>query len=286
MRKVFTAGILMLALSACNHGSDNKQYEAMVADKVMAPRAAQYKADRSAGDETDDEAVKLNIDTSKKLIKEGEINFETSNIKDTRIKILHSLAKLGGYLAEENETNNREDIQNTLALTLRVPSKNFDLLLDSISSNADKIDSKNISVKDVTAQYMDIKIALYNKKLLESRYQDLLKKADKVSDVLQIENKLTDIRTAIDSTQGQLNYLTRQVAYSTLKVEFYTHKVSQNTGYSAGYKFLSAIAGGWGMLQDIFFGLIGIWPVIMAFVILFVLLKRWRKRRRARKNQS
>jgi len=226
------------------------------------------------------------LDTSKKLIKIGEINFETLNIANTRKKILHSLASLGGYVAGENESNHRGDNQNTLALTLRIPSKSFDLLLDSISSDAEKIDSKDITIKDVTAQYIDIKTALYNKRLLEGTYQNLLKKADKISDVLQIENKLTEIRTAIDSTQGQLNYLNRQISYSTLTVNFYTRKLPQDTGYGMGYKLLSAISDGWLLLQGMFFWLIGIWPVIVGFMLLIVLLKRWFKRRRLRKNQN
>jgi len=278
MRKILTACLLALLFTACSGGAN---YKAKATDLVMLspPKMA------ATADANDDEAsaVRPVLDTSKKLIKTGEINFETSDIKSTRKKILHSLASLGGYLAEENETNHRGDDQNTLVLTLRIPSKNFDLLLDSISSQAEKIDSKDITIKDVTAQYIDVTTALYNKKLLESRYQDLLKKADKISDVLQIENKLTDIRTAIDSTQGQLNYLNRQIAYSTLTVTFYTRKLAEDSGYGMGYKLLSAISDGWALLQGMFFGLIGIWPVILGLMLLFVLFKRWRNRRKARK---
>lgn len=282
MRKILITGALMLVLSACNHKSDNHSDKVMAVDMMMAP-PAEKNYTPLIGNEIDHKAANLDGDTSKKLVKEGEISFETSNIKNTRKKILYSLTKLGGYLAEENETNNEGDRQNALILKLRVPSKNFDRLLDSLSLDAEKIDSKNITVKDVTGQYIDIKTALYNKQLLENRYRDLLKKANKISDVLQIENKLTEIRTAIDSTQGQLNYLNKQIAYSFLTINFYTRKLPQDTGYGVGYKLIAAIASGWGMLQDMFFGLIGLWPLILFSVILFILLKRWLKRRKVRK---
>jgi len=283
MRKILMALLIGLSFTACGGGADNK--ERVVNAIMLAPPKPADVAEANVRD-NEQSSTRPELDTSKKLIKIGEINFETLNIANTRKKILHSLASLGGYVAGENESNHRGDNQNTLALTLRIPSKSFDLLLDSISSDAEKIDSKDITIKDVTAQYIDIKTALYNKRLLEGTYQNLLKKADKISDVLQIENKLTEIRTAIDSTQGQLNYLNRQISYSTLTVNFYTRKLPQDTGYGMGYKLLSAISDGWLLLQGMFFWLIGIWPVIVGFMLLIVLLKRWFKRRRLRKNRN
>ncbi len=123
-----------------------------------------------------------------------------------------------------------------------------------------------------------------NKKILEKRYLELLNKSSKVSDLLEIENKLTEIRSDIESTQGQLNYLNKQVAYSSLDITFYTKQTAQvDSGNGAGYKFKTAIAGGWQILQNLFFGLITLWPVILILGIFYWLIKRWRKRRKARK---
>src|ERR1700748_3067775 len=177
-------------------------------------------------------------DTSKKLVKTGGISFETANLYGTRKKILTALGKLGGYAAGENETN--DTYRRGLTLQLRVPSKNFDQPLDSVSGSAKKIDSKNVSVSDVTSQFIDIKTGLNNQKLLEKRYRELLNRANKMSDVLQIEHKLTETRTTIDSTQGNLNYLSKQVAYSTLEVNFYSQQTQQYSGTTVGDKLSAA----------------------------------------------
>jgi len=219
-------------------------------------------------------------DTCKKLIQTGDISFETGNLYSTRKKIITSLRNLGGYVSEENETN--DSYRRGLTLKLRVPSKSFDLLLDSVSGNAAKIDSKNIRVADVTSQFIDIKTSLANQQLLEKRYQELLKRSDKMSDVLQIENKLTEIRTSIDSTQGTLNYLSRQVAYSTLEVNFYSEQTPQYSGATAGDRLSASLKGGWELLQALFFGIINIWPLVIVAVIAFMVVKKWRAKRKLR----
>ena len=76
--------------------------------------------------------------------------------------------------------------------------------MSSISAAAGKIDSKNIKVKDVTTQFIDLTAQLANKKKLEQRYQELLKQGTKIADLLQIEDKLNEIQTDIDSTQGTI----------------------------------------------------------------------------------
>jgi len=220
-------------------------------------------------------------DTSKKIIKSGDIEFETGNVMLTRKKILHSLQKYGGYVDEDNQSVNGDDNHKEYVLKIRIPAKYFDFMLDSVSSTADKIDTKNISVTDVSTRYIDIKTRLQNKMILEKRYLDLLKKASRIPDLLEIENKITEIRSDIESTQGQLIYLNKQVAYSFLAITFYTKQVEKtDKGVGFGYKFKTALSDGWTALQNLFLGLISSWPYAIAIMLSYWLFKTWRKRRK------
>jgi len=303
-RLIFVAG-LFLALAACKNKNANvdmvkfpppvvKADVEVTNAKVLPPPGndALEEADAPVGSEdkvNGDNANAANnnaqvSDTSKKIIKEGTIEFETANLAATRKKILGSLKKYGGYVDEDDQTTNGDSNRKEYELKIRIPANNFDLLLDTVSSTADKIDSRTITITDVTTQYIDIKTRLDNKKILEKRYLELLSKSSKISDLLEIENKLTEIRSAIESTQGQLNYLSRQVAYSSLDITFYTQQTAQvNSGNGPAYKFKTAIADGWQILQNLFFGIITLWPVILLLVIIYWLIKRWRKRRKVKK---
>jgi hypothetical protein len=146
----------------------------------------------------------------------------------------------------------------------------------------DHIESKNIHIRDVTTQFIDVHAEISNNKQLEQRYLQLATKAIKMTDLLAIEDKLASIRTTIDSAQGQLNYLSSQVSYSSLDISFYTRQGNQvNNGNGFGYKFKNSLGTGWDMMQNIFFSVIALWPLILAALIIYPLVIRWKKRRRA-----
>ena len=279
MKRVLTVVLIALIFTGCKQASTEKEELKVVAlDKA---KVSSVNANQTDGkDAVASSPQQLISDTSKKLIKTGDISFETGNLDGIRKKIIASLTHLGGYVSEENETN--DSYRRGLTLKLRIPAKNFDLLLDSVSGNAVKIDSKNVRVSDVTSQFIDIKTSLANQQLLEKRYQELLKRSDKMSDILQIENKLTEIRTTIDSTQGTLNYLSRQVAYSTLEVNFYSEQTPQYSGTTIGDRLVASLRGGWELMQNLFFGIINIWPLVIVATITYVAVKRWRAKRKVR----
>jgi len=282
MKRVLTIALIAFILTGCKQASvPELDLKVATLEKAKASPVSEN-ADKIADTNgaVASSPPQIISDTSKKLIKTGDISFETGDLYGTRKKIITSLRNLGGYVSEENESN--DSYRRGLILKLRVPSKNFDLLLDSVSGNAVKIDSKNIRVADVTSQFIDIKTSLANQQLLEKRYQELLKRSDKISDVLQIENKLTEIRTSIDSTQGTLNYLSRQVAYSTLEVNFYSEQTPQYSGATAGDRLSASLKGGWELLQALFFGVINIWPLVIVAVAIYMVVKRWRAKRKLR----
>jgi len=283
---------LLLSLSACGHKAEEQKEKLQT--RLFAPPVA--KADEEvlekapmmldvalaepSGNSNSTSQIR---DTTKKIIKTGTIQFEASNINAARKKILQSLKKYGGYVDEDNQTTNSDINRKEYNLKISIPAKYFDFLVDSVSASADKIDTKNISITDVTTRYIDMKTRLDNKKILETRYLELLKKGTKISDLLEIENKLTEIRSDIESAQGQLNYLNKQVAYSSLDITFYTKATTQNVDDQFTYKFKSSITTGWVFLKNLFFGIISIWPLLVIAGIIYFMLKSWRKRRRVKK---
>ncbi len=309
MKKYLIAALVPLLLMACNR--PDKPAKQVAVDLVLPPKAYAAPSKKSvsqvrfpppvvkADAEVAENAVEkmpafeettpansIVKDTSKKIVKEGDISFEAKDIADTRKQLLSTLHKLGGYLDEDNETLNNDDNRKEYVLKARIPAKNFDVFLDSVSTGAAKIDSKHISISDVTTQFIDMTTRLHNQKILEAIYINLLKRASKMSDVLEVEDKLTDARTEIESEQGQLNYMNKQIAYSSLDITFYTKQIQHETGTGSGYKFKSSLTVGWELLQDLFFGIISIWPFILFLTVIIILIKRWRKRRRLAKQSA
>jgi hypothetical protein len=296
MKNIVCALLLGLVFTSCKHEYAPKQdlvlfpppvVKADVEAKMSAPSEKELVASGNADKvKTFDVALqapsgKATIDTSKKITKEGDIHFETADVAKTRKAIIKAVQKAGGYISEDNQSKDDSFDRKEYVLKVRVPAKNFDFLVDTVSVSADKIDSKNIRIKDVTTEYIDMKSRLDNKQRLEHTYLGLLSQAKRITDVLQIEEKLTETRSDIESSQGELNYLVKQVAYSSLEITFYSKPVSAESGTGFGDKLTAAIVGGWEALQTFVFCLINIWPFVIIVTVLGVMFVKRRKKRLA-----
>jgi len=216
------------------------------------------------------------INIERKLIKEGRVEFETDNISSTRKLIFESIEKYKGYTSSDQEYKSIGRVSNTIVI--RVPAKNFDLLLNDATKGITKFDSKNIEVKDVTEEFLDIQARLKTKKELENRYLELLKKANSVTEILEVEKQIGQLRSEIESIEGRLNYLKSKVSLSTLTLTFY-QSIPNETEF--GNKFKIGFKNGWDNLIWFFVFLTNIWPFILIGIGLIFGIKMWRKRKKA-----
>ena len=217
-------------------------------------------------------------DIERKLIKEGQVEFETDDLHAARKIIIQSIEKNKGYVSSDQEY--KSEGRNSNTLIIRVPAKNFDQLLADATKNVTKFDSKHIEVKDVTEEFLDIQARLKTKKELENRYLELLKKANTVTEILEVERQRGELRSEIESIEGRLKYLESQVSLSTLTMTFY-QTVPNQTEF--GNKFKNGFKTGWDNLIWFFVFLINIWPfVLIGFGLLFG-IRSWRKRKNYKK---
>ncbi|MFA5299456.1 MAG: DUF4349 domain-containing protein [Lutibacter sp.] len=217
---------------------------------------------------------KNEIQTTRKLIKNGEVEFETENLSKTRENIFKSIEKYKGYSSSDTEYKSSNEISNTI--TVRVPSENFDHLLNEITIGVSKFDRKEITVKDVTEEFLDVEARLKTKKELENRYLEILKKANKVTEILEVEKQIGELRSEIESFEGRLKYLENQVSFSTLTVKIH-ETISEQTEF--GKKFKNGFGNGWKNLILFFVFLVNIWPFILIIIGIMVLIRVWRKRK-------
>lgn len=216
--------------------------------------------------------------TEQKIIKTGNIRFETNDLAATYNQMITAVKKHNAIIQNDNEGKEYESVYRRIMV--RVPSKNFDLFLNDISKGVSYFDNKEISSQDVTEEYIDIDARLKAKKILETRYLELLNKANKVSEMLEIEAQLSAIREEIEAKEGQLRYMQSQVSMSTITIEFYK-KVAEDGGATSSYgsKIWNAITSGFNSVSNFFIGLLSIWPflIILASVVYFI-RKRFKKK--------
>lgn len=201
----------------------------------------------------------------RKLIKEGQIEFETDDLSASRKTIFEAVKKHKGYIASDKEYKEPERKSSTIII--RVPANSFDSLLSDATKGIERFDSKNINVKDVTEEFLDIKARLKTKKELEQRYITLLQQAKTVTEILEIEKQIGQLRSDIESIEGRLKYLQNQVSLSTLTITFYESTPSHS---EFGQKLKIGFKNGWDNLIQFFIILINIWPfILIGFGLIF-----------------
>jgi len=215
----------------------------------------------------------------KKIIRNANLKFQSENPDDTYLQIGKTAKKFNAII--ENDSQEKSDSEISRTLIIRVPSPNFEPFLSEIGKGVAYFDTRDITSRDVTEQYIDSETRLKNKRVLETRYLELLKKAGKVSEILEIEKELSGVREEIESKEAQLKYLQSQVSMSAVTVSFYK-PISRGNGVTISYgaKMWNAVAEGFYGFSGFLLGLLYIWPFITILVVLFFVFRKKLRRRK------
>jgi hypothetical protein len=121
-----------------------------------------------------------------------------------------------GYVVSANSTSTDNLI--TGIISIRVPAAQFDSVMNSIRAMAVKVTSDNISAEDVSEEYSDLSAKLRNLENAETQLTEIMKKAEKVEDVLAVQKQLTTTREEIEIVKGRMQYLEQTSSMSLINV--------------------------------------------------------------------
>jgi uncharacterized coiled-coil protein SlyX len=267
--------LFTILISAC--GSSGSGPEMALMDETGS--GASMEAKRSlANAPMPDQATPV---MEKKVVKTGNLGFQVDDLQSSYKKIASTLEAYGAYI--ENESQSTYGDRSQYSMTIRVPIDQFDTLFSALAESSKFVENKSVNLRDVTEQYYDLETRLTNKKALEARYRELLEKANSVKDLLEIENSLNTIRTEIEQIQGQFDYLSKQVSYSTIHLNFYEilpyqYQPESRPGFMDRIKI--AFTKGWTLFVAFLFGLVRLWPFILVLGTAGFLIIRRRKRKK------
>lgn len=208
-----------------------------------------------------------------KIIKNADLRFESTDLQETYNSIVTASKKYKATIQSDSEGKDYNSVYRNL--TIRIPAENFDTFIAEIAKGVTYFDRKDISSQDVTEEYIDVASRIKTKKALEKRYLNLLSKANKVAEMLEVEKQLSTIREEIESQEGRLKYLKNRVALSTINIEMYK-TLEQNSGATISYgsKIWNAIKSGFNSISNFFIGLLEVWPIILILATLFYFIRK------------
>ncbi|KUF44391.1 hypothetical protein AV926_06705 [Myroides marinus] len=267
--------LIIITLVICVACGQNKEYLEPSGETTEYASTAEKATTTSSTDTSKEEPQTQppqNTD-NRKVIKEGLIRFKTASAKESRKLISQCITDYNGYLAQD-DVNTKTGIDQ-YTVTIRVPAENFEKLLDRVTDNALQIESKDIKAIDITEQYVDLEARIKTKKEMESRFKELLKRANTMEEIFVVEKEIEKIRSDIESSEGRLNVLRNRAAFSTLSLEFYEQDEPVHIEEDKGYGFKESFLTGWSGLMWFFSGLLNIWPFILLLIAAIIAFKKF-----------
>lgn len=114
-----------------------------------------------------------------------------------------------------------DDPRSISTMTLRVPVERFDEVRGLVRELGSEVVFEDVGGRDVTAEFTDLEARLRTAQATERQLLDILATARTVSDTLEVQRELLEVRSRIEVLQGQLNLLANQTDLATITVRLH-----------------------------------------------------------------
>ena len=210
------------------------------------------------------------VENGRKLIRKIRLTVETDDYQAFIDSFTGKLNELGGYI-EDMEANTSGSTPNA-TITVRVPADQLSALTESVSGIGN-ITYKHESQEDVTLQYTDTESHILALRTEQERLTQLLEQAQTLSEVLEIEDRMTQVRYQLENFERSLRALSNQVEYATATItvsQVVAFTPTEELGYweKIGQGLSNSVSGLWNFLKKLFSTVVIKLPYLLILVAL------------------
>ena len=222
---VMAAALLLGLLGGC--GSKNLSMEPDTArsylyadggisyETAMAAPAAMSGAGSNAESAADTASIPL--PENRKWVITMSLTAETENLTDAMGLLAEKIQVSGGYVESQSVSGTAVNSGRSPSayITVRVPAEQLDSFVEDVSGMTNVVSSSRY-VEDITLSYTDTEGRVKALKTEEARLLELMEQAETMSDLLEIEERLTEVRYQLENYTSTLRLYDNQVDYATL----------------------------------------------------------------------
>ena len=231
--RIFFAVLCLVTLAACygaRRASNEQTYPANSgASNTIAEKEAKGPPKGQLNDsyqrvslQQADQAQPVAQAMDRKLIKDADLTLEVNSPLDTQRQVA-SIAEARGGFVVTSETKQRQSDDSSqqvvdVALIIRVPSSQFGATKDEILKLGNRILDSKDTTQDVTEEFIDLEARAKTQKALEAQFLEIMKRANKVEDALEVQRQIAEVRTEIEKLEGRKRFLDNRSSLSTINV--------------------------------------------------------------------
>lgn len=241
-------------------------------------------------------ATGISLPQGRKWIITMSLSAETDDLNAALSAVSDRINAMNGYVESQSMSNGStysSTRRRSASLTIRIPADHVDEFVENVAGLTN-LTSSSRYVQDITLAYTDTEGRVKALKTEEARLLELMEQAENMSDLLEIEARLTDVRYELENYASQLRLYDNQVDYAT--VDLYLSEVTQYTP-TEKITFWQRITDGLGdsivglgetILDSIAWFIINL-PYLITLAILgwiaFRIIRRIRRKRAAKKQK-
>lgn len=225
--------------------------------------------------------------SSAKIIYTADISMQSTEFDDT-VKYIDDLAARYDAYFESRIISDSSGSYRSADYIIRVPQQHYSELMTALNEGTAAVTRQVENAMDVSDSYYDIQSRLDTARTKLARLQALLAQAEDMSDIITLEDAISDTEWEIDDLQGALNSLDSKISYSTVNIslrEVYKVNITDPAPLSFGERISQAFHNGLEEFGDamgdlaIFFAESWTWILFLlaihgiVFLIIFLIIR-------------
>ena len=206
------------------------------------------------------------------VVQESNMSLVVKDVRDSVDKLIEKAKSTGGYMISSSLSQPEEAPFATVSL--RIPAKDLKTTLEYFRSLSIKVSSENLTGWDVTDQYTDIEARLATLNQTKAKFEEILRSAVKIQDILEVQRQIISLQDQIDSLKGRQLYLEKTAELSRVTIYLSTDEFAlpyaPATPFRVGVIFKLAVRSLVSVMR--FFIKALIWIVVFSVLWLPILL--------------
>lgn len=168
-----------------------------------------------------------------KLIRKAQLVMQTTDFDQATAALDQLTERCGGYYEQVESQGGgyyASGARRWASYTVRIPREQYNAFMGAVGE-AGYVARRTESTEDIGETYYDIQLRLKTQQTKQDRLLSLLEKAEKMEDIIALEEALTEVQYQIEQYTSSLKSYDALVDYATIQIDLEeVAKISETTG--------------------------------------------------------
>ena len=154
----------------------------------------------------------------RKIVKTAALGIKTINYVTFMNGVKQKIEQYGGYIEKSQEYNYDNASNRNANMNVKIPADRLDAFIDELAAIG-TITSKSVESNDITDSYIDVESRINALETEEETLLGLLKKAENLTDVIELQERLSTVRADLERIKAQKQSYDGMIAYSGISLD-------------------------------------------------------------------